>query len=275
LNPAGGLARRAWLFNQLKTVFPKAPFLALDSGNFSDNPNEEGELRTRVLLEGMAQLGYRAVNVGERDLALGYDDFVKNVDGIGLEFVSANIVKQGTREPVFKPWTIVEVKPPEGGSAIKVGVIGVVRFNPVWQKAGPAGSNLGLAPPLEMVKKYLPDVRAKSDIVVLLSALGRDDAGRIAREAPGIDFVLGSYGGIYNANEETEGAARLFYTGNQGRRVGETRLFLDAARKLSSSTTFLHELSARYPDDATMRAFVERGNGRIAALKGAAAPGTH
>lgn len=261
-------------------MFPKAAFLGLDSGNFSDNPNEEGELRTRILLEGMARLGYRVSNVGERDLALGYDAFAKNVEGVDLEFVSANVVRQGTREPVFKPWTVVDVKLPDGGRTLRVGVIGITRFNPVWQKAGPAGANLALAPPLEMVKKYLPEVRGKADVVVLLAALSRDDAGRIVRDVPGIDFVLGAYGGIYNANEETEGATRVFYTGNQGKRVGETRIFLDPSGKVVSSSSYLHNLIARYPDDPVTRAFVDEGNLKIAKLKGgapapASTPGSH
>ena len=261
-------------------MFPKAAFVGLDSGNFSDNPNEEGELRTHILLEGMVRLGYRAANVGERDLALGYDAFEKNAQGVDLAFVSANVVKQGTRDPVFKPWTVLDVKLPDGGRTLRVGVIGVTRFNPVWQKAGPAGSNLALAPPLDMVRTYLPELRAKSDVVVLLAALSRDDAGRIVREVPGIDFVVGAYGGIYNANEEAEGPTRVFYTGNQGRRVGETRIFLDPAGKIGSSTSYLHNLTARYPDDPVTRAFVDEGNLRIAKLKGASAapassPGSH
>lgn len=268
MNPAGGLARRAWLSQQLKKVFPGGSFVALDSGNFSDNPNEEGELRTRILLRGLEKLGYRVANVGERDLALGYDAFAKNVEGLELEFISANVVKQGTREPVFKPWSVIDVVPAGGGRALKLGVIGVVRYNPVWQKAGPEGTNLAIASPIEMVKRYMPELRAQSDIVVLLGALHRDDAGRIAREVPGIDFVLGAYGGHTNTNEESEGATKIFYTGNQGRWVGETRIFQDAERRLRSSTSYLHHLTARYPEDDVMRGFVDEGNRSIARLKG-------
>jgi hypothetical protein len=71
MNPAGGIARRTWLLNQLQTNYPTTPVVLLDSGNFSDNPTEAGELRTATLLQSMKKLGYRAVNVGERDAISG------------------------------------------------------------------------------------------------------------------------------------------------------------------------------------------------------------
>jgi hypothetical protein len=41
---------------------------------------------------------------------------------------------------------VVEAKGRDGRS-IRVGVMSVVRYNPGWQKAGPEGSNLAIAPP--------------------------------------------------------------------------------------------------------------------------------
>lgn len=261
LNPAGGLARRTWLHERLRTNYPDVPIVGLDSGGYSDNPSEAGEKRTRALLEGMVKLGYRVVNLAERDLSLGYAAFEESSKGLSLSFISTNIVKQGTTEPVFPPYEIVEVDTPAG--KVRVGVLGVVRYSPVWQKAGPPGTNLATAPPALMVKRYLPEVRAKSDVVVLLAAVHRDDAGEIARTLPGIDFVFGAYGGVYNAFEEREGPTEILYTGNQGKRVGETRVFLGSDRKVASSESYLHFLTSRYPDDSDMRAWVDAKKAEI------------
>lgn len=255
-NPAGGLSRRAWLRDQIDKNYPGTPIVLLDSGNFSDNPNEAGEIRTRGLLDGMERLGYRVVHAAERDFSLGYDAFRERVRGRSMRFVSANIVKEGTREPVLDPYAVVEVDVPGRSRPVRVGVIGVMRFNPVWRKAGPAGTNLGIAPPGEMVKRFLPELRAKADVVVLLAAMSRDDAGTLAREVPGIDFVFGAYGGMVSTKDEVEGTARVVYTGNQGQRVGETRVHLSDAGKVVSATTYMHHLTARYPASPEMEAFV-------------------
>ena len=226
--------------------------MLLDTGNFTDNPTEAGDLRTAALLQSMKTLGYKAVNVGERDLTLGYDDFMKRTAGLGLTFISTNIVKQGTTEPIFPPYTVVEVKG-TSGKPVRVGVLGVDRYSPVWQKAGPSGTNLGMAAPADMIATYLPQVRAKSDVVVLLAGISKEDAHDIAKRFTDLDLILGSYGGVYNLIEENEGRVGIYYTGNQGKRIGESRITLDGKSRVADAMTYLHFLTARYPEDKAMQ----------------------
>jgi 2',3'-cyclic-nucleotide 2'-phosphodiesterase (5'-nucleotidase family) len=197
----------------------------------------------------MGRLGYAAVGVAERDLVLGYDDLLKKMSGAPFPLVSTNFVRRGTSEPVFKPYVIVEAKRGDGKPPVKVGVMSVVRFNPVFLKTGPAGSNVSIAQPAEMVRKYLDEVRKKADLVVLLAELSVYDARQLAKEIPGIDFVFGAYGGTYSSQEEVEGSTRIVFTGNQGKRVGETRAFLDDKSRVISQESYLYFLTGRFPDD--------------------------
>jgi hypothetical protein len=251
VNPAGGLARRAWLVNQLRTNYPETPLVLLDAGNFSDNPTEKGDIRTAALLKEMVNLGYKAVSVGDRDLTMGYDDLMKRIQGLPMQFISTNIVTQGTTDPVFPPYALVEVKGKDG-KLIRIGVLAVIRYTPVWQKSGPKGTNLAAAPVVEMVRRYYPEVRAKSDLVVLLASLAKDDVREIATQLPELDMVIGSYGGIYSDKEERAGKVAIYYTGNQGKRIGESRITLDAARHASDIRSYVHFLTANYPSDRQM-----------------------
>jgi 2',3'-cyclic-nucleotide 2'-phosphodiesterase (5'-nucleotidase family) len=228
------------------------PLVLLDTGNFSDNPTDVGDVRTATLLQSMKKLGYKAINIGDRDLTLGYDDFVKRTEGLGMTFLSTNIVKQGTKAPVFPPYTIVQVKG-TSGKPVRVGVLGVDRFNPVWQKAGPAGTNMGMAAPADMIATYLPEVRAKSDVVVLLASISREDAHDLAKRFQDLDLVLGAYAGIFSTVEESEGRVRIYYTGNQGKRIGESRITLDASRRVADVTSYVHFLTVQYPEDKVMQ----------------------
>lgn len=255
LNPAGGLSRRAWLFHQLKTNYPTTPLVILDGGNYTDNPTEQGEARTAVLLEQMAKLGTKVVNVGDRELGFGYDEYMKRIAGIPMDFISSNIVKQGTTDPIFKPYSIVEVKG-TSGKPVRVGVLGVIRYSPVWLKSGPAGESLVTAAPADALTRYLPEVRKQSDVVVLLASLSKEDARELAARFQDLDVIVGSYGGIYSAYEENEGRVRMVYVGNQGKRVGESRINLDAKRRVSDVLTYMHFLTVRYPEDKPMAALV-------------------
>jgi 2',3'-cyclic-nucleotide 2'-phosphodiesterase (5'-nucleotidase family) len=135
------------------------------------------------------------------------------------------------------------------GKPVRIGVLGVDRYNPVWQKAGPSGSNLAMLSPGEMIGKFLPELRKKSDIVVLLASIPKDDAHDLAKRFPDIDLILGAYGGIFNALEENEGRVRIYYTGNQGKRIGESRVTLDAKRRVDDVTSYIHFLTSLYPED--------------------------
>lgn len=263
LTPAGGLSRRSWLVNEIRTEFPQVPLLALDTGNFSDNPTAAGEARTRMLLETMVKLGTKVVGVGERELNLGYDEFEKRVQGIDVRFVSSNIVKDGTTAPVFAPYAIVEVTGADG-KPIRIGVLDVVRYNPTWQKAGPDGSNLAVAMPEPMLAKLVPEVRAKSDVVVVMAAIAKDDAIALAAKLQGVDLMLVAYGGVYSTVEEKSGSVRMLYLGNQGKRVAESRVTLDGKRRVADVTTYMHFLTAHYPDDPAMKEAVDKLEARFA-----------
>jgi 2',3'-cyclic-nucleotide 2'-phosphodiesterase (5'-nucleotidase family) len=196
----------------------------LDAGNFSDNPTPEGNVKTRTLIDAMGRLGYAAANVGERDLTLGYDEFMKQTSRAKFPFVSANIVRRD--------------------------------------------SNLVIVPPGEALKRYMPELREQADLIVLLAGLHNDDAHLLARQVPGIDVIVGSYGAIYSTREEKEGDTQIYYAGNQGRHFGETRLYLGSDNKIERTTAFMHPLDARYPSDPDMVAMVNEVMDKIHQAQG-------
>ncbi len=255
-------------------MFPESARLLLDSGNFSDNPTPDGEIKTRGLIEAMGRMGYQAVNVGDRDLNMGYEEFARRTAGAEFPFVSSNIVRRDSKEPVFDPYVIVEIASPDGGRRLKVGVIGVARFNPLFLKSGPDGGNLVILKGEEVVGRYVAEIRPQVDLVVLLAALHKEEAKRIIRAAPGIDLVVGSYGGMITAHEELEGSTRLLYAGNQGKRVGETRVYLDEQGTIRSADTIMHYLTGRFPANQAMLELVNRVSERAAIAKKEAAEAT-
>lgn len=204
----------------------------------------------------MERLGYSVVNVGERDLRLGYSHFAEMSAGRELTFLSANVIRSDGGATVFPASTIVEARSADGSESRRIGLVGVARYNPLFRKEGPDGSQMQIAHPTEPVRAEVARLRtAGVDQVVLLAALHIDDARRIVREVPGIDFALGSYGGLVSSGVEREGETWLFYTGNQGKRVGVTRVQGGAERPVPQ-TTRIHFLTNVYPTDQPMLDFV-------------------
>lgn len=238
----------------------------MDVGNLCANPSPGGDVKTKALIDGMNRLGYRVANVGERDLAQGYPTFADWTGKAKFPFISANIVDRESGKTVFPPYEIVEVE--RQGKKIRLGVIGVVRFNPVFLKEGPAGSQVKIVPPIQAIEKQLSELQGKVDMTVVLAGLHRDEAKLIAERVKGIDLILGSFGGIYSSREDEVGETVVYYSGNQGKRLAETRLFLDGGGKLADTTSFQHYLTARYPEDKPMQGFVGDALVRVEAAGG-------
>jgi len=222
----------------------------------------------------MERLGYDAVNVGERDVQRGYAAFLELVGTRSFPFVSANIVRADTKTPVFSPSVVVEADAAADARRMRIGVIGAVRFNPTFRRPGPDGSEMIVVAPREVVATEIERLRAtKVDLVVLLAALPREDARRLAQEVPGLDFVVGSYGGDYTTAKEKQGSTWVVYSGNQGKRLGETRVYMRGAT--IEQDTKLHTLTAAYPSDETMLEFVNsvpRATPQPLPVVGAASP---
>jgi 2',3'-cyclic-nucleotide 2'-phosphodiesterase (5'-nucleotidase family) len=266
VNPSGGLPRRAWVGKQLRTLFPEAGLVLLDAGNFSDNPTSEGEARTRALLEGMNQLGYAAANVGERELTAGFEGFARATRGARFPFLSANVVRQSDGKPVFTATTVIEV-PRASGAPVRVGVVGLTRRNPTFQKAGPDGENLVIADPQERLAAVLPALRRAADVVVLLAAMPENDVRALARAHPEIDVVLGSHGRSVSTQDRPEGRTPVRYMGIQGRFLGEVRLTLGPGRRPTAITSLFHQLDPRYPSEPAMADYLARTLATLQASK--------
>ena len=261
-NPAGSVSRRAWVIDKVEALFPKTPRLIADSGNFTDNPTDVGKARTVALLDAMKRIGYQVVNVGERDVKSGYAEFLERTGKSGLPFVSANIVRKADKSPIFEPHRVVEAKSADGSASFRVGVIGIARFNPIFVKDGPDGSEMIIEHPLEPVKAQVAALQKKNvDLIVLLAAVHRDDASRLVRDVPEIDFVIGSYGGYFGTYQDSSELAWISYSGNQGKRLGETRLYYKDG-KISSQETRLHFMTDVYPADPEMLELQEAAPGR-------------
>jgi len=229
----------------------------------------------------MERLGYSVVNIGERDVREGYAAFTSTIAGRKLEFVSANLVRQGGEVPVFRPWTLVEARGGSGGRVVRVGLIGALRFNPIFLEAGPDGAQMAIVHPLEPVRRAVAEIRkAGADVIVLLAAMHRDDAARLAEEIPELDFVVGSYGGHFTtADDRVAENAWILYSGNQGKRLGETRVWVDKAGGAARQLTRMHFLNRTYPASESTLAFVnsipQEEAAAVAATAGTGAAGPY
>jgi 2',3'-cyclic-nucleotide 2'-phosphodiesterase (5'-nucleotidase family) len=176
--PAGGIVDVA---SAVKAERAGGDFLLVDVGNFMPYLQEVRADYTALLMQGMR---YDAINVGERELEEG----VARVDSLarayGLPLISASMLRVDTRAPVFRPYTVRAV------GKVKVGVIGVTSPDLFALAPESRSKSMTFASLDESLKRWLPEVQKKSDLVVLLGQMSEEEALKVKATYPGIGVVV-------------------------------------------------------------------------------------
>ena len=231
----------------------------MDAGDFTGDPTVPGEKLTDALVYGMNQLGYEVSNLSMRELSHGYRSFSERREQADFVFVSSNIVWQDTGEPVVDPTTILDVELREGAGVrrVKVGFIGLTRHDPAFRVQGPDDRRIVTIDPIGTAQKYVPGLSKRADVVVVLSSLDLANARGLSKKVGGIDLILGGLGRhrtrAEDFPEDTKfGRTRVMYIGDQGKNLGEVRLFFDDRKTIASTQRSLIGLTRDWPDDSEL-----------------------
>lgn len=128
-----------------------------------------------------------------------------------FDVICANLRHKDTHELMFQPYVIRKV------NGVRIAFIAAtVEFTPFydaldWEVSGSK----------EWIKKAVDEVKDKSDIIILMSHLGRYDDETIAETMPEIDIILGSHTHHYFERGEWVNGTLIGAAGRFGEYVGE------------------------------------------------------
>lgn len=237
--PKGGLARRATVLYQLRAERPD--LLLLDTGDvLSARGRPIGDRR---MLEVYGWLAYDAITTGDQEFVNGRTFFETEVLGAGLPMVSASLWDEGTGQLLLPPYVIKTV------SGVRVGVIGLVDVQAFMVLKRSAHQGIRVASIAETLERYLPEVREKADVVMILSHLGREGDRDLAEEVPGIHLIIGGHSGAASNEPLNIGGTLIVRTGPGGEYAGRLDLTLNATYQIEAYTYTLIPLDETIPDD--------------------------
>jgi len=245
-------------------MYPQTPVLWVDSGEFSGDNSAAGKFQTETLLNGMSRLGYTAVNVTERELAVGLAEFQSLAAKVEFPLLSGNITWQESGKPVFAPATVKTLEPGSwrGQVPLRVGILGLCRGNPGFLMRTADDRKVVIQSPMKAAARLVPPLRQQSDLVILLTNLTPPEVDGLLAAVPGVDLVLAGNGELVSDNLASPPRTSVVYAGNQGKRLGELRVFFNS-KGLSEITKRHPFLDMRYPQDPPMKAFEEEANIKI------------
>ncbi len=208
VDPTVGFAKVASLIRTARAESPNT--LLFDNGDFlQGNPLADfvaekarpSGAAPHPIVAIMGDLRYDAAGLGNHEFNYGLEFLESSLSGAPFPFVCANVVRAGGG--VFLPPYAVlrrSVKDANGGEhELRIGVIGFVPPQiMIWDKARLTGkieaSDIVIA-----ARRYLPELRAKCDVVVALChagiragqwAEGEENAALHLAAVPGIDAIM-------------------------------------------------------------------------------------
>jgi 2',3'-cyclic-nucleotide 2'-phosphodiesterase (5'-nucleotidase family) len=212
----GGLARRAAYVKNLRSQ--GTPFLMVDSGDLFFDVSATADLeraatKAQLIGQGYRNMGFTTVNVGDLDLLQGVD-FLRKEASLGLPLISANLVAAGSQTPIFPPYVIREI------AGLRIAFLGLLSSEfraevaPVIQKA--IEGKAQIRGPIETAKEFVPKLRSQADILILLADLSFFREREVAKEAPGLHFILGGFDGGGPGKSYREGETSFLHSYAKG-----------------------------------------------------------
>lgn len=167
------------------------PLLHLDAGDVFQNKYEVSEAdrpgvlaAADVFIDAFERMDVKAVNIGDRDLALGIDTLKALDKKSKFPLLSSNIQKDG--KAVFTPSILVTV----GGR--KVGIIGAVTALFVNRQKLESSAGIKVLSADQTVPTEVARLKAQgAELFILLGHLNETEVDAVAKAAPELNFVLG------------------------------------------------------------------------------------
>lgn len=238
------MARRAALFENVEKSRPNV-FL-VDAGNLFGLRTMPERKQTEFLCEETAKLGYEVFGLGSNDLNYGLEFLREMEKKHGFVFTNANLRLAGQDKPLFPPYVVREV------AGLKVGYISVIspRYEIVTMTA--STDNFEAISPREGLDRYLPELREKAQLIVLLAQMPSQDIRQMLMDmgpGTGIDVcVEGRDPRQYRRINEVNGDVILVAANNEGKYQGQLDLVVDPEGNVLDSAVTIHALDNASPE---------------------------
>lgn len=220
--------------------------IVLDGGDFYMGTFASNRDNGKGIVAAMNAIGYDALAAGNHDFDHGQDVLQARAGEAKFPFLAANLVETSTgKSPAWlKPYLIKQV------AGIRFGIIGTTYPDtPAIQKASSI-KGLKFLPDAQAVAEILPEVKSKSDIIIVLAHQGIDYIDRLAT-IPGVDIVVSAHSHTELRQPRLFGSTIVVQAGSKAQYVGKLDLSVDPATKKIVGYTKNNELVSAVSNKAT------------------------
>jgi 5'-nucleotidase / UDP-sugar diphosphatase len=187
----GGIA---YLAGEVRRLRAEKPTLLLAAGDMIQGNNWANLFQGKSTIEVMNAMKFDAMVVGNHEFDFGQEVLRKRIAEAGFPVLGANV--EGFDE--LRPYMIKEV----GG--VRIAIIGVVTEDTPVSTHPRNAEGLKFDPPVDVVGKYIRELKGKADIIIVLSHTGYAADRTLAENVKGIDVIVGGH-----SHTKLEGPAKV------------------------------------------------------------------
>lgn len=187
-----GMAARKTLIDSIRAEVAAegGEVLLLSGGDINTGVPESDLQNAEPDFLGMAMLDYDAMAVGNHEFDNPRDVLMQQADWAGFPFLSANIVYTDSGKTLFEPYEMFTVQ------GHKVAVVGFTTEDTVKIANPEYMTDLSFLAPSDVAADLIPELDAKSDLVIAVTHMGHYANGNYGGNAPGDVTLARSVNGI-------------------------------------------------------------------------------
>lgn len=187
LRLVGGMSAASHYLNQLRKNEKNLILIDVGdimTGTWAAQMNYKGVVGG-VMVEFLNLLNYDIWSPGNHLFDQGQSNVRRAVSLAKSEVINANIIYQDSGVLFFeKPYSIIE------RAGLRIGLIAVMEENFLIEVQRELTRNLGILPILPTLRKYIPILDQKTDLIIVLVHARFEVGMNVAQNIPGIDVVL-------------------------------------------------------------------------------------
>lgn len=239
---AGGISRRQTYLAQARI----RDSILVDAGDVTAGPRPWEVLELEYILKGYEKMGYHAVNIGHNEISMSFEA-LKKIKEQYDRFVSANVYGPDG-ELVFEPYLVARL-----ANGYRCGIIGVADDDILPDDIG---EGIEVIPPADALTKFLPELKKKSDFIIVLAFADKAGMQAIAQQFFEIDVIIG--GNVQQVSGEpiVENKSVIVFNTDKGKNVGRLDIHRDSQKDWRYDNDFV-KLEETMERDAEIVLLVE------------------
>lgn len=237
----GGLARIATLVRQIRAEMPNV--VLLDAGDIIHGTPEDYLSAGKASIGAMNALGYQLAAAGNHEFDFGLPVMRGVMAEARFPFLAANI-----RAALGGQWDRIAQHAILDIDGVRLVVLGLATLETVTLHWPNSIKEIVVEDPIETAGVMVPQLKAESDVLIVLSHLGDVLDAQLARAVPGIDFIIGGHSHTSISNWRWVGDTLIAQAGALGRALGR----IDFIVRKDESGAQIASVNGRHGDWSSM-----------------------